>query len=167
VKFAVIQRGTRYGVRVYDQNNPERRKYLNVRWFAVNQDLCIQARYLPLKDPLTLTIVNVLGDSSEELCNGYVEFNLGDQVRKLYPLTVDDGAHLWFMFKDTTNGHLTYNGGRFLTADAAKEGMVTLDFNKAHNPPCAYTHFATCPLPPEINRLPIDIVAGEMTFPLQ
>ena len=167
VKFAVIQRGTRYGVRVYDQNNPERRKYLNVRWFAVNKAQRVQAKYHTLEKPLMLTIVNVLGDSSEEPCEGYVEFTLGDKVFKLYPLSIDDGAQLWFMFKDGTNNKLTYNGGRFMTADAPKDGMVTLDFNKAHNPPCAYTHFATCPLPPDMNRLPVDIIAGEMTFPMQ
>lgn len=167
VKFAVIQRGTRYGVRVYDQNNPERRKYLNVRWFAINDALRVQAKYHLLETPLTLTIVNVLGDSSEEPCEGYVEFSIGGNLCQLYPLSIDDGKALWFMFKDGTNNKLTYNGGRFLTADAPKDGLVTLDFNKAHNPPCAYTHFATCPLPPDMNRLPVDIIAGEMAFPLQ
>ena len=167
VKFAVIQRGTRYGVRVYDQNNPERRKYLNVRWFAVNEAQRVQAKYHALEKPLMLTIVNVLGDSSEEPCEGYVEFTLGDKAYKLYPLSINDGKGLWFMFKDGTNNKLTYNGGRFMTADGPKDGIVTLDFNKAHNPPCAYTHFATCPLPPDMNRLPVDIIAGEMTFPMQ
>ena len=167
VKFAVIQRGTRYGVRVYDQNNPERRKYLNVRWFAINDALRVQAKYHLLETPLMLTIVNVLGDSSEEPCEGYVEFSIGEKVCQLYPLSIDDGKGLWFMFKDGTNNKLTYSGGRFLTADGPKDGLVTLDFNKAHNPPCAYTHFATCPLPPDMNRLPVDIIAGEMAFPMQ
>ena len=166
LKFNVIQRTTRYGVRVYDPNNPQRKKIINVRWFGINEQFCIEARYRPLDEPIQLTIVNVLGDASEEPCNGYVEFAVGNQICKLYPLSLEDGR-LWFMFKDTTNNRLSYSGGRFLVADAPKDGIVMMDFNKTYNPPCAYTDFATCPLPPEINRLAVDIVAGELSFQAQ
>lgn len=167
VKFAVIQRETRYGVRVYDSNNPARRKFYNVRWFAINENFCLEARYCQLDEPIKLTIMTVLGDTSEELCNGYVEFLVKDTLCKLYPLEIEDGKRLWFLFRDQTNKNQTYSGGRFLTAESPKDGIVTLDFNKAYNPPCAYTHFATCPLPPEVNRLSVEIVAGELEFPLQ
>lgn len=167
VKFAVIQRDTRYGVRVYDPNNPARRKFYNVRWFAINENFCIQARYHLLDEPVMLTITNVIGNTSQEACNGYVEFLIKDQLCKLYPLEIEDGKGLWFMFKDASNQNCTYSGGRFLFADAPQDNIVTLDFNKAHNPPCAYTNFATCPLPPSINNLPVEIPAGEMEFPTQ
>jgi uncharacterized protein (DUF1684 family) len=164
LKFAVIERGGRYGVRIYDPKNPARRKYYNVRWFPIDEALCIQARYHPLDQPLMLSIINVLGDLSEEPCPGYVEFTLADQVCKLYPVLIDDGERLWFIFKDASNGKLTYHGGRFLTANAPQEGIVTLDFNKAYNPPCSYTMFATCPLPPENNKMVLQVHAGEMNF---
>jgi uncharacterized protein (DUF1684 family) len=164
LKFAVIQRGTRYGVRVYDMNNPQRRKYLNIGWFPIEESLCIQAPYHELDEPINLSIMNVLGDISEEPCSGYVEFTIDDQVCKLYPVVIEESGILWFMFKDATNTSLSYHGGRFLKADMPQDGVVTLDFNKAYNPPCAYTHFATCPLPPDLNRLPVKILAGELEF---
>jgi uncharacterized protein len=163
VKFVVIQRGVRYGVRVYDPENPARRKFLNLRWFVVNEDCHIEARFVPCDQPLMLSIMNVLGDISQQPCPGSAEFTLDQQPCKLYPVSMEDGR-LWFMFKDASNGKLTYPGGRFLFADPPQDGKVILDFNKAFNPPCAYTHFATCPLPPEENKLAVQVLAGEMEY---
>lgn len=163
VKFAVIQRGTRYGVRIYDENNPQRRKFVNIRWFPIEETYRIQARYHKLEEPIKLAIMNVIGDISQEPCYGYAEFTVEDQVCKLYPVTLDSG-NLWFMFKDASNGSLTYHGGRFVFAEAPQDDMINIDFNKTHNPPCAYTNFATCPLPPVINLLNVRVNAGEMEF---
>ena len=163
LKFFVIQRGTRYGVRVYDKNNPARRKFHNVRWFPVEEALRIEAAFIPLDPPLTLSISNVIGSTSDETCPGYAEFTLNDQLCRLYPVPIGDGR-LWFMFRDASNGGLSYGGGRFLTAPEPKDGTVVLDFNRAYNPPCAYTDFATCPLPPTVNTLAVGLLAGEMAF---
>jgi hypothetical protein len=83
----------------------------------------------------------------------------------MYAVPVEESDRLWFMFQDATSKDSTYPGGRFMTSEAPRDGVVTLDFNKAHNPPCAYTDFATCPLPPAINRLNVAIKAGELKYP--
>ena len=77
---------------------------------------------------------------------------------------VVEGKELFFIFHDQTSGKETYPPGRFLHTDFAKDGKVELDFNKAYNPPCAFTPYATCPLPPKQNRLPIRIEAGELNY---
>jgi uncharacterized protein (DUF1684 family) len=164
VKLSVIQRGARFGVRVYDPNNPPRRRFASLRWFPVEEAYSIRARYFPYDPVDTLLINNVLGDTLELTCPGYVEFRLNQQPCRLYPISEEDDDLLWFMFRDSTSGSLTYAGGRYLYVDPPKGETIVLDFNKAHNPPCAYTDFATCPLPPPQNKLPAPIMAGEMKF---
>lgn len=164
IKFAVIQRGIRFGVRVYDPNNPSRRQFVSLHWFPIDESYRVIADWIPLDPPKQLTITNVLGDTSSEPCVGYAEFTVDRQLCRLYPIVSEDDGRLWFMFKDASNGQFTYPGGRFLWADPPTSGQVVLDFNKAYNPPCAYTDFATCPLPPEENRLSVQILAGEMRF---
>jgi hypothetical protein len=90
---------------------------------------------------------------------GYVQFTLDGQSLRLDPVVEEN--HLFFIFHDETSGKQTYPPGRFLDAELPKEGKVVLDFNKAYNPPCAFTPYATCPLPPKQNRLPVRIGAGE------
>jgi uncharacterized protein (DUF1684 family) len=91
---------------------------------------------------------------------GRVEFTLNGQTLSLQAFEAGDHL-LWFVFKDGTSGQTSYGAGRFLYADLSDDGVVTLDFNKAYHPPCAFTHFATCPLPPKDNWLPVEITAGE------
>jgi uncharacterized protein (DUF1684 family) len=164
LKFAVIQRGVRYGVRIYDENNPTRKQFASLRWFPVDESLCIMAKWMPYDKPVMISILNVLGDTLEEPCPGYAEFTLLRNTLRLYPISPDGEERLWFLFKDATNGSLTYPGGRFLWAQPPQDGHVTLDFNKTYNPPCSYTDFATCPLPPSSNYLKEEIQAGEMKF---
>ncbi len=91
---------------------------------------------------------------------GRVHFTLHGRALSLEPVLEDDGTY-FFIFKDKTNGRLSYGAGRFLYTEAAQDGQVILDFNRAENPPCAFTAYATCPLAPEGNRLPVAIAAGE------
>src|SRR5262249_28132417 len=91
---------------------------------------------------------------------GYAEFTLAGQWLLLEPALED--SHLFFIFRDLTAGKETYSAGRFLYTDLPREGRVALDFNKAENPPCAFTPYATCPLPPRQNMLPVRIEAGEL-----
>jgi uncharacterized protein (DUF1684 family) len=93
---------------------------------------------------------------------GLLVFKLNGQEYTLQPVTED--GELFIMFRDLTTGKTTYPAGRFLYADLPQNDQVTLDFNKAFNPPCAFTTFATCPLPPSQNRLKIAIPAGEQTY---
>jgi uncharacterized protein (DUF1684 family) len=95
-----------------------------------------------------------------------VTFALGDSTLQLTPVleTPSDSTTLFFVFQDVTSGNETYGGGRFLYADLEKDGRMLLDFNKAYNPPCVFTPYATCPLPPTQNRLAIRVEAGEKKF---
>jgi hypothetical protein len=165
LKISVIQRGSRYGVRIYDKNHPQLKQFVVLHWFPIQTDYCIEANFIPFEQPKPMSIVNVLGDTLEMESPGYAEFPLQGQVCRLHAVPVEESDRLWFLFQDVTSSDATYPGGRFLTTDAPDNGHVTLDFNQAHNPPCAYTDFATCPLPPSINRLPVRVSAGESRYP--
>jgi uncharacterized protein (DUF1684 family) len=164
LKLSVIQRGARYGVRVYDQDNPPRRQFRALRWFPIEEAYSVSAQYFAYDPPDTLSINTVLGQILELPCPGYVEFSINQQECRLYPVLDEDDDCLWFMLRDGTSGSLTYAGGRYLVTDLPSDDQLVLDFNKAHNPPCAYTDFATCPLPPPQNKLAVPIMAGELKF---
>jgi uncharacterized protein (DUF1684 family) len=90
---------------------------------------------------------------------------LHGQDLRLYPVLEEPGAkELFFIFRDQTSGKETYGAGRFLYSALPREGTVVLDFNKAYNPPCAFTPYATCPLPPKENRLAVRVEAGEKKY---
>jgi uncharacterized protein (DUF1684 family) len=165
LKLSVIQRGSRYGVRIYDKNHPQLKQFVALRWFPIQPDYCIEASFIPFEQPKTMSIVNVVGDTLEMESPGYAEFTLQGQVCCLHAVLVEESDRLRFLFQDATSSDATYPGGRFLTTEAPDKGHVTLDFNQAHNPPCAYTDFATCPLPSPINRLPVRVSAGESRYP--
>ena len=103
----------------------------------------------------------MLGDVLEMPSPGHVEFTLRGRALRLDPVLEGDAPELFFIFRDLTAGKTTYGAGRFLYADPPRDGVITLDFNKAYSPPCAFTDFATCPLPPRQNRLALAIEAGE------
>ena len=164
LELYVIRRGSRYGVRIFNPGSPAIRDFAGLSWFPIDESLRITARYIPLPEPQTMKVVNVLGDTEEVPFPGVVDFTLAGRSCQFDPVLQEDGL-LWFMFRDRTNGALTYPGGRYLKAAADQDGSVELDFNKAYNPPCAYTEFATCPLPPPKNRRDIPVLAGEKKFP--
>jgi uncharacterized protein (DUF1684 family) len=158
----VIERGKRYGIRLRDKNSRFRREFTGLHWFPVNESYRITAPFVPYNPARKIAIPNVLGDTETETSPGYVVFTLGGVECKLEP--VSEGGQLWFIFRDLTGAKETYPAGRFLYADPPKDGKVVLDFNKAYNPPCAFTPYATCPLPPPRNRLKVGIPAGEMRY---
>lgn len=158
----VIQRGDRYGIRLRDKNSSMRKEFRGLRWFPVKQEYRIVARFTSYPKPRPIAISNVLGQTGNEASPGYATFTLGGKEYRLDPIF--DEGRLQFVFRDLTAGKDTYPAGRFLYADLPKDGKVLLDFNKAENPPCAFTPYATCPLPPRQNRLPIRIEAGELNY---
>jgi uncharacterized protein len=158
----VIQRGDRYGIRLKDKNSEARRKFTGLKYFPVDPEYRVKARFVPYNPPKMLAIPNILGQMEQDLSPGYVVFRLRGQDLRLDPIT-EDGT-LFFIFKDLTSGKQTYPPGRFLNTDMPKNGEVVLDFNKAYNPPCVFTPYATCPLPPEQNELPVAIEAGELRY---
>ena len=159
--LTVIQRAARIGIRLYDNNARSRREFSGLKWFPVNPAYRIQARFVPYDPPKTVPITNVLGDTTDTACPGYVAFTLNGKECRLD--TQGQGTGLFINFRDLTSGKATYPAGRFLDAPKPENGQVILDFNQAYNPPCAFTTFATCPLPPRQNYLAVSIPAGEKT----
>jgi uncharacterized protein (DUF1684 family) len=154
-----IVRGSRVGLRLYDSQSRYLKAFRGLKWFSVDPKFRFSSSYKPYASPVQVPITNVLGDTQMVPSPGYVTFNMDGHVCKLIALSSGDG--LFFNFHDLTSGKSTYPAGRFLDAPKPVNGMVDLDFNKATNPPCAFTSFATCPLAPRENYLDVAIIAGE------
>jgi len=163
LNLGVIKRGERYGLRVRDKNNPTRLGFKGLRWFPAQEKFKVVATFTPFAEPKEIIIMNVLGDELKLKTPGLLSFELNGQQFELRPL-IEDEKKLFIIFRDLTAGDTTYPAGRFLYADLPKDGKVTLDFNRAENPPCAFTDFATCPLPPRQNYMKTKIDAGEMNY---
>lgn len=158
----VIRRGERYAVRVRDKQSPTRSSFKGLDWFPVDESYRIEARFVPHGAEKRIPIPNVLGTVSPMKSPGKAVFELHGRELTLEPVYETDGAQeLFFIFKDETARKETYGAGRFLYSALPKDGKLVLDFNKAVSPPCAYTEYATCPLPPKQNVLPVRIEAGE------
>lgn len=157
--FIVIHRGHRIGVRLWDKESRTRSDFPGMHWFPVDEKLKVTAKFVPYEPPKPVTIMNVLGDAEPDHFVGYVTFRLEGQDCRLEAL--GSRAGLFFNFKDASSGKTTYPAGRFLYTAKPENGLVTLDFNEAVNPPCAFTEFATCPLPPKDNVLGLAVLAGE------
>ncbi|MBZ5609510.1 MAG: DUF1684 domain-containing protein [Acidobacteriia bacterium] len=160
--MTVIQRGDRFGVRLKDPASKQRREFTGLHWFPARESYRVTGKFVAYEKPKMIPITNVLGQTEPEASPGYVTFTLQGRSLRLEPVTEDD--RLFFIFRDLTAGWETYPAGRFLYASWPKNGEVELDFNKAENPPCAFTAYATCPLPPKQNRLAIRIEAGELNY---
>ncbi|MEN6608215.1 MAG: DUF1684 domain-containing protein, partial [Bryobacteraceae bacterium] len=162
LSMSVIERGKRFGVRLRDKNSEFRRKFTGLNWYPVNEAYRVVARFVPYNPPRRVSIPNVLGDTEEHTSPGYAVFKLKGKRCRLEPIS--EGGRLWFIFRDLTSVKETYQAGRFLYADPPKDGKVVLNFNQAYNPPCSFTPYATCPLPPRQNRLKVRIPAGEKRY---
>ncbi|MBV9508580.1 MAG: DUF1684 domain-containing protein [Acidobacteriia bacterium] len=159
----VIDRSGRYGIRMKDPESQFLRDFHGLDYFALKDEYRIAANFVV--DRRKIPITNILGQTEPEDSPGYVQFTLRGHQYRLRPVSEDPTSQdLFFIFRDLTSGKETYGAGRFLEAAAPKDGKVILDFNKAYNPPCAFTPYATCPLPPPENRLAVRIEAGEKKF---
>jgi uncharacterized protein (DUF1684 family) len=160
IAMLVIQRGDRFAIRARDRRSPARESFGGRRWFPIDESYRVAATFVPHESATTIPILNVLGTTEQRHSPGALVFQLGGQLHRLDALV--EGDELFIIFRDQTSGEATYPAGRFLKAAMPKDGRVTLDFNRAYSPPCAFTEFATCPLPPPQNRLPIRVEAGEL-----
>lgn len=158
--MVVIQRGERFGVRLWDRGSENRTTFPGRRWYPVSEAYRLRARFLAHPTPQALSITTVLGDRIETMSPGSVVFQLHRREASLVAVSGGDEG-LFFSFRDATNAVTTYPAGRYLHTDPLEPPDVVLDFNKAYNPPCAFTPYATCPLPPEGNLLSMPIEAGE------
>ena len=162
LKFYLIRRGERVGIRLKDNDSPERKRFTGLTWYPVNPAWRIRAKFTAWDTPHSIAFTNTIGQKESEPSPGYVTFTKDGREYRLEP-TLDDGT-LFFVFRDYTSGKTTYGASRFLYTEPAKDGVVYLDFNRAENPPCAFTAYATCPLPPPQNRLDLAVEAGEKKY---
>lgn len=164
ITMFVIKRGDRLGVRMLDPQSDARTHFSGLTYFPVDPAYRVSATFVPTT-PRNIPIINVLGMAVPMESPGYVEFMLKGKRYRLDPVyETSKHENLFFLFKDLTSGHETYGAGRFLHAPLPVNGHVDLDFNRAYNPPCAFTAFATCPLPPRDNSLPVRVDAGELKY---
>ena len=161
--ISLIQRQGRYGIRLKDNQSETRTAFKGQQWFPVDEGYRVTARLEAYPEPRELLVPNVLGNHLKEKSPGLLKFSLKGKECSLQPILQEDGS-LFLIFRDASNDKTTYSAGRFLHADKPAGGETELDFNQAENPPCAFTPFATCPLPPPGNELAIEVAAGEKRY---
>jgi uncharacterized protein len=165
LRFFVIERAGRLGIRVRDVEHPARTHFNGLEYFPVNEDWIVTARFEPYSANKRIAILNILGMTDQMVSPGAVVFAKdGREYRLDTILEAPDDTELFLMFADATSARETYGAGRFMYIPLPREGRIELDFNRAYNPPCAFNEFATCPLPPSQNRLPIRVEAGEKKY---
>ena len=172
MSYEVIKRsdvsGDKFGIRVKDTASEARKNFKGLDYFPINPAFRVVAHFEPYKPAKKIAITNVLGMTSQETAPGALVFKLQGKVFRIDPIwdmSDPEPRNLFIIFKDATSGKETYAAARYMYAhppDAS--GNTIVDFNKSYNPPCVFTHFATCPLPPPQNRLPIRIEAGEKKY---
>lgn len=161
--FYVIKRGEQFGVRVKDKNNPARLNFEGLEYFSIELKWRLEAKFEPYNPVKIIPIVNVLGNVNNGTCPGAVVFEVDGKTYRLDAL--QEAKELFVIFNDQTSGKETYGMGRYLYTEMPdSNNNVVIDFNKAYNPPCAFTVFATCPVPPQQNFLNFRIEAGEKKY---
>jgi len=166
----VIHRGERFALRIKDAKSSALTGFHGLKWYAPNQAYRVTAHWIPYAPQKTFTIATLIGTSYPAQVPGSAEFTLNGKTYRLDPILEDpEVAKLFFVLRDTTSATTTYGACRFLYTGFPdhgldKPGELVLDFNRLENPPCAYTPYATCPLPPAQNRLPIPLPVGEQRY---
>jgi uncharacterized protein (DUF1684 family) len=162
LRFHVMERGGRHAVRVRDPQSPALASFSGLEYFPIDPAWRVEARYRAYPEPRPIAVPNVLGSDFQMIVPGEVSFELrGEPVTLLPLLDKPDDKELFFIVKDGTSGQESYGACRYLYSELGPDDTVTLDFNLLYNPPCAFTPYATCPLPPPENRLAVRIEAGE------
>ena len=161
--FYLIKREERFGIRLKDSQSKARLSFKGQHWFPIDETYKVTARFEAFPEAKEVMVPNVLGGKFKMKSPGTLKFTLKGKDYSLQPVEEDDGK-LFIIFSDGSNRSETYKSGRFLYADKPVNGEAVLDFNKAENPPCAFTPFATCPLPPPGNNLEVEIKAGEKRY---
>lgn len=161
-RWYIIKRGDRYGIRLRDLESPLIDKITEIPSFPIDSKWRIKAKFEKFETPKEIAIPNVLGDTEFEKCYGQLVFKIDGQEYSLMPLGDGKKGGFFVIFADETSAEETYGAGRFLSVEKPDEkGYTYIDFNKSTNPPCAFTDYATCPLPPKENILKFKVLAGE------
>jgi uncharacterized protein (DUF1684 family) len=166
----VIHRGERFALRIKDAKSAALTSFRGLKWYPPNRVYRVTARWIPYSPQKTFAIATLIGTSYPAQVPGSAEFTLNGKMYRLDPILEDpEVAKLFFVLRDKTSATTTYGACRFLYTGFPSQGLdkpgeLVLDFNKLENPPCAYTPYATCPLPPAQNRLPISLPVGEQRY---
>jgi uncharacterized protein len=164
LRQCLIRRGGRLGVRTWDLESPAREAFDGMAHWPVAPTWRLVARIEPAADR-AVAVPDVLGTVEEEPSPGDLVFTVDGREHRLQALPGGDAGELWLVFGDATNGAETYGGGRYLYTDPPTgDGTVIVDFNRAYNPPCVFSPYATCPVPWPANRLAIPVEAGELAY---
>jgi len=154
-----------YALRIKDSTAKALQNFKGVDNYPINESWLIDGRFVRAEEGSVIEITNVLGQVSESPVFGTFEFDMDGKTYSLLGLGDEDSESLWFIFADRTTGHGTYGAGRYLYSDGMPQnGRLTVDFNKAYNPPCAFNPYSTCPIPPQRNRMDLSVQAGEKNF---
>jgi uncharacterized protein len=165
LQWFLIERAGRFGIRARDREHSARTSFKGIASFPIDQKWRVTARLEPYDPPKLIPIQNIIGSIEPLPSPGALVFTLDGREYRLDPITEEGSDELFVIFADGTSGEETYPAGRYLYASQpGEDGTTVLDFNRAYNPPCAFTEFATCPLPPRQNRLAVRITAGEMNW---
>lgn len=159
MRLVAIERNGKFAVRLRDPESKMRREFAGNAWYPISAKYQVKAKFIPHPYKRTINFTDMTGNTQKMVSPGLVEFTLNGQVLRLEP--VEDEGQLFFIFKDRTANKGTYGAGRMLYAPLPTGNVAEIDFNVAKNPPCVFTPFATCPLPPKQNILPVAIEAGE------
>jgi uncharacterized protein (DUF1684 family) len=163
VQFFLLDRDGKMAIRVRDLRSPRRQEFKGLEYFPTRPEYRVEATLVPHAQKTVVKVPTVMGNTTDMESPGRLQFTLAGQSLALDPVIEPDDPdrRLFLIFRDTTSGKKTYGAGRFLYAEQPPGGKIILDFNKSYTPPCGFTAFATCPLPPPQNRLAVAIEAGE------
>jgi len=163
LRWFIINRNGKKGVRLRDINSPLVNEFKDIETYPIDEKWKVVAKFEPYPSPRVIQIPNIIGSVENDTVNGRLVFNLEGKSYTLDPVT--EGNEFFLIFADETNVEETYGAGRFLYTDKPdSSGKTIIDFNETYNPPCAFTKFATCPLPPKQNYLHLKITAGERKY---
>ena len=153
MRLGAIERNGKFGIRLRDARSSMRLAYKGSSWYPIRSKYKVNAKFIPHPYKRTINFTDMTGNTQKMVSPGLVEFVLNGQKLRLEP--VEDEGQLFFVFKDRTANKGTYAAGRMLYAPLPKNGVTEIDFNVAKNPPCVFTPYATCPIPPKRNILPV------------
>ena len=165
VMFYVVKRGDRWALRIKDSESPTRKQFVGLDYFDVDPSWRVEAKWEAYDPPHEVEEPNILGEIDKVVVPGAAVFEHDGKSYRVEPVIETPGdTELFLVFADRTSGKETYGAARFVYSEPPKDGKIVLDFNKAYNPPCAFTPYATCPLPTQQNRLDTRVTAGEKKY---
>jgi uncharacterized protein len=165
VSFYLVQRGDKFGLRIKDSDAETRKHFSGIDYFDIDPSWRIEAKWEAYDPPREVEEPNILGQVDKVIVPGVAVFQHAGKTYRVEPVIETPGdKELFLVFADKTSGKETYGAARFVYTSEPKDGKVILDFNQAYNPPCAFTPYATCPLPTKQNRLDMRVTAGEKKY---